>query len=92
MALLNLSSPHSHGAMSTGHIMRLVIYATLPGAFTLAYFFGSGVFFNLLLASVSCLGFEALVMKLRKRSVLFYLRDCSALVTAFLLGLSLPPY
>lgn len=92
MALLNLSSPHSHGAMSTGHIMRLVIYATLPGAFTLAYFFGSGVFFNLLLASISCLGFEALVMKLRKRSVLFYLRDYSALVTAFLLGLSLPPY
>lgn len=92
MALLNITSPHTQGPLSTAQIMRLVIYATLPGAFTLAYFFGPGVFFNLLLASISCLGFEALIIKLRKRPVLFYLRDYSALVTAVLLGLSLPPY
>lgn len=92
MALLNITSPHAYGALSTSQIMRLVIYATLPGAFTMAYFFGAGVFFNLLLASISCLGFEALVIKLRNRPVMFYLRDYSALVTAFLLGLSLPPY
>ncbi|HWV16161.1 MAG TPA: electron transport complex subunit RsxD [Cellvibrio sp.] len=92
MALLTITSPHTQRALSTGQIMRLVIYATLPGAFALAYFFGPGVFVNLLLASISCLFFEALVVKLRRRSILFYLRDCSALVTAFLLGLSLPPY
>ena len=92
MALLNITSPHTHGALSTSQIMRLVIYATLPGVLTLAYFFGVGIFFNLLIASISCLGFEALVISLRKRPVLFYLADYSALVTAFLLALSLPPY
>lgn len=92
MALLNITSPHTHGPLSTSQIMRLVIYATLPGAFTLAYFFGVGVFFNLIIASLSCLGFEAAVLKLRNRPIGFYLRDYSALVTAFLLALSLPPY
>lgn len=92
MALLNITSPHAHGPLSTSQIMLLVIYATLPGVFTLAYFFGVGVFFNLLIASVSALAFEAAVLKLRKRPIGFYLRDYSALVTAFLLALSLPPY
>ncbi|RYD76559.1 MAG: RnfABCDGE type electron transport complex subunit D [Sphingobacteriales bacterium] len=92
MALLNITSPHTHGPLNTSQIMRLVIYATLPGALTLSYFFGAGVFFNLLIASISCLMFEAGVLKLRNRSIGFYLRDCSALVTAFLLALSLPPY
>lgn len=92
MALLNITSPHTHGPLSTSQVMRLVIYATLPGVFTLAYFFGVGVFFNLLIASISTLAFEAAVLKLRKREVGFYLRDYSALVTAFLLALSLPPY
>lgn len=92
MALLHITSPHAHGGLSTSHVMRMVIYATMPGAFTLAYFFGPGIFFNLAIASMSCLGFEALVIKLRNRPVMFYLRDYSALVTAILLGLSLPPY
>lgn len=92
MALLSITSPHTHSPLSTSQIMRLVLYATLPGAFTLAYFFGVGVFLNLLIASTSALAFEAAVLKLRNRPVLFYLNDYSALVTAFLLGLSLPPY
>ncbi|RYY73374.1 MAG: electron transport complex subunit RsxD [Gammaproteobacteria bacterium] len=92
MALLNITSPHAHGRLTTGQIMRLVIYATLPGVFTLAYFFGIGVFLNLIIASVSALAFEAMVLKLRIRPVSFYLSDCSALVTAFLLAISLPPY
>lgn len=92
MALLNITSPHTHGPLTTSQIMRLVIYATLPGIFTLAYFFGVGVFFNLLIASLSSLAFEAAILKLRNRPVSFYLQDYSALVTAFLLAISLPPY
>ncbi len=92
MALLNITSPHTHGPLTTSQIMQLVIYATLPGIFTLAYFFGVGVFFNLMIACTSALAFEAMVLRLRKRPVGFYLRDYSALVTAFLLAISLPPY
>ncbi len=92
MALLNITSPHTQGPLNTSQVMRMVIYATFPGVFTLAYFFGPGVFFNLLLASLSSLLFEAAILKLRKRPIAFYLQDYSALVTAFLLALSLPPY
>jgi len=92
MALLNITSPHTHGPLNTSQIMRLVIYAMFPGIFALAYFFGVGVFFILLIAGLSSLAFEAAVLKLRKRPIGFYLRDYSALVTAFLLALSLPPY
>lgn len=92
MALLNITSPHTHRALSTSKLMRYVIIATLPGIFTLAYFFGVGIFFNLFIAITSCLAFEALTLKLRNRPIGFYLRDNSALVTAVLLGISLPPY
>ncbi|MDO3384606.1 electron transport complex subunit RsxD [Gilvimarinus sp. SDUM040013] len=92
MALLRISSPHTHRALGTGSVMRTVVLATLPGLAVLTYFFGLGTLHNVLLASIAALGFEALVMKLRHRPVMFYLRDCSALVTGVLLGLALPPY
>lgn len=92
MALLNITSPHAQGANRTGRLMLLVVYATLPGIVALTYFFGVGVLINLLLACASCLAFEALAIALRKRPVGFYLRDCSALVTGVLIGVSLPPY
>ena len=92
MALINITSPHARGALSTGELMRLVIYATVPGIVVLAWFFGPGVLINVFLACVSCVAFEALVVKLRNRPVGFYLKDCSALVTAILLAVSLPPY
>lgn len=92
MALLNITSPHTHGANRTGRIMRLVTYATFPGIAALTHFFGIGVLINVLLATLSCIAFETLVMKLRARPIMFYLRDCSALVTGVLIGVSLPPY
>jgi electron transport complex protein RnfD len=38
------------------------------------------------------IGFETLVMLIRKRPVGFYLKDYSALLSAILLGLALPPF
>lgn len=90
--MLRVTSPHTHAARSSGQIMRLVVLATLPGLAALTLFFGWGSIFNVLLASATALASEALVMRLRKRPVMFYLRDCSALVTGVLLGLALPPY
>jgi electron transport complex protein RnfD len=90
--MLKVTSPHTHRGNDTGYMMRLVVLATLPGVVALTVFFGIGVIFNLLLASISCLLLEAAVMKLRKRPAWFYLRDCSALVTAVLIAVALPPY
>lgn len=92
MALLTITSPHAQGANRTGKLMLTVAAATLPGIAVMTYFFGVGVLLNVLMASVFCMGFEALILKLRARAIGFYLRDYSALVTGILLGISLPAY
>lgn len=92
MSFIRATSPHTHSANTTAGIMRQVLLAALPGALALTVCFGPGVVFNLVLACAAALAFEAGVLKLRRRPVLFTLRDCSALVTAVLLGLALPPY
>lgn len=50
-----------------------------------------GVLVQILLASVSALLAEALVLKLRKQSVAATLKDNSALLTGLLLAVSIPP-
>jgi electron transport complex protein RnfD len=78
--------------MQTSTVMRYVLLATLPGLAALTHFFGWGTVVNVLWASIVALSFEAIALKLRKRPIGFYLQDGSALVTAFLLGIALPPY
>lgn len=91
MALLKITSPHAHGPLDTATVMRMVLLATVPGVLALTYHFGWGTITNLVWASLFAIAFEALALKLRKRPLGFFLNDCSALVTAFLLGIALPP-
>ncbi|WP_426417322.1 electron transport complex subunit RsxD [Aestuariirhabdus sp. LZHN29] len=91
MALLRMSSPHTYGPGSTARLMRLVILATLPAVFTLSFFFGWGTLINLVWAGLVAIGCEAAVLLLRKRPLAFYLSDNSALLTAILIALALPP-
>ena len=92
MALLTLSSPHTHGPNRTGRLMLTVALATLPGLAVLTAFFGYGTLINVILASLVAIASEALMLNLRKRPVMFFLRDNTALVTGVLLGLALPPF
>ena len=92
MALMRITSPHAHGPMSTSRVMQNVLLATLPGVIVLTHFFGFGTLVNILWASILGVAFEALALTLRKRPLGFYLGDYSALVTALLLGIALPPY
>ena len=92
MAFMTVTSPHAHGPLNTARVMRTVILATLPGVAALTAFFGFGTLVNILLASLIALGCEAAVLALRKRPIGFYLKDGSALLTAVLLGIALPPY
>ncbi len=92
MALIHLSSPHVSKANATNRVMRLVLIATLPALLALTLFFGWGSLIQLLLASTTALLFEAICLHLRKRPVLFFLRDGSALVTAVLIALAIPPF
>ncbi len=85
------SSPHLPAATGVSALMRRVLYALIPGAVCLTWVFGWGVLINLLISTLTCLGAEALMLLVRRRAVLPTLTDNSALVTAVLLGLALPP-
>ena len=91
MAFKQITSPHAHAAQNTGKVMQLALWATAPGLLALTYHFGWGSLINVLLATATAVIAEAAVIRLRGRSVSFYLRDYSAAVTAVLLGLALPP-
>lgn len=92
MALPRITSPHAKGSNRTQQVMLQVLLATLPGVFALSWLFGFGTLINLLWASACALGCEAAILALRQRPLGFYLNDYSALVTAVLLALALPPY
>jgi len=92
MALIRVTSPHTHGPLSTPRVMQYVMLATVPGIVVLTHFFGFGTLVNILWGSLVALACEALALRLRGRPLAFYLGDCSALVTATLLCIALPPY
>lgn len=72
-------------------IMLKVLGALLPAIAAYVYFFGPAILMSLLLASVAALATEAAVLRLRHYPLRVYLTDGSALVTAWLLALSIPP-
>jgi electron transport complex protein RnfD len=71
--------------------MFTLIAALLPGLMSLIWYFSWGYLINALIACVTAVGVEALILKVRKRPVSFFLKDGSALVTALLLACALPP-
>ncbi len=71
-------------------IMRQVLYALIPALATHVWFFGPGIIFNLIIASVFCLASEAAVLWARGRPVRPALGDYSALVTAAIIAFALP--
>lgn len=92
MALPRITSPHATGNQRTQRVMLQVLLATVPAVLVLTWLFGIGTLVNLLWASLVALGCEAAILAMRKRPITFYLKDGSALVTAVLLALALPPY
>lgn len=90
MAFWIASSPHNHNHTKTPNLMRLVMYATLPGVLAQWYFFGWGNLIHIGLAMTTTLICEYTVLSLRKKPILHELLDGSGLLTALLLGICLP--
>ncbi|MDD2721381.1 MAG: electron transport complex subunit RsxD [Gallionella sp.] len=72
-------------------IMLKVLLALIPGIALYVWFFGPAILISLTLASITALATEAAMLKLRDRPVAPFLKDNSALLTAWLLALSIPP-
>jgi electron transport complex protein RnfD len=92
MVLPQITSPHISGANRTGQLMLWVILATLPALALQTYWYGYGNLINVILAALMAITMEAAIIRIRRRPVVFYLADNSALLTAVLLGLALPPF
>ena len=84
-------SPHITVDQKVQDVMRKVLLALLPGTLLAIVYFGWGVLLNILIATLVCLASEAAMLRLRRRPVAATLQDYSALVTAVLLALALPP-
>ena len=92
MRLQTPSSPHTHEHSSVSTVMLTVVCALIPGIVTYIYFFGWGVVSNLTIAILIAYTVEAAMLLARRRALMPYLSDGSALITAILFALTLPPY
>lgn len=84
-------SPYISDAPSVGSIMFKVLLALVPGIIAYVWVFGGGVLVTITLATVTALVAEAIMLKIRRRQVQPFLMDYSAVVTAWLLALAIPP-
>jgi len=91
VAMTFVSSPHSARVNRVDQVMLQVCLALVPGTLALVWFFGWGVLINMALATLFAVLAEALVMKLRGRPALPAIGDYSAVVTALLFALTIPP-
>ena len=84
-------SPYISAAPSVTSIMLKVMLALVPAIAAYVWVYGGGILVTLALASLTAIATEALMLKLRDRPVRLFITDGSALVTAWLLALALPP-
>lgn len=91
MAFFITSSPHTHTRRKTSDVMRWVALAAIPGLAAQTYFFGWGTLVQLIFGIVLALLLETTVALFRKRAPRTMLKDYSAIVTAWLLAVAIPP-
>lgn len=70
--------------------MLLVLLTLLPGLFLYIHFFGLGILLNVLIATITAIFAEFIILKIRKLPAKIFLTDYTAVVTAWLLALSIP--
>lgn len=86
------ASPHAVTSRTTGQIMGMVLLALAPAVLAGFWQFGWPAFIVWLVCVVSCLVSEALCLIWAGKRVMPELWDGSALLTATLLAMSLPPF
>ena len=92
MIFIRSSAPHVHSLKSTRFIMGCTAFALMPAAAALTFAYGFGVIWHIIIAAAAAEVFEALCILLRGKSVGTALGDLSALLTAVIFALAVPPY
>jgi len=91
MKLATPPAPHEIAPNSVGRVMRLVIYALVPAIVMHVVFLGPGLIVQILLGVATALATEALALQLRRQPLWRFLSDGTAIITAMLIALCLPP-
>lgn len=78
--------------LSVSMIMRRVLYALIPAILISIWQFGWGLFWNIVIGTLTAVAAEALFLAFRSRPVFVSILDFSAVLTAVLLAFALPPY
>jgi Na+-translocating ferredoxin:NAD+ oxidoreductase subunit D len=86
------ASPHTRGARPVNRVMGWVILALLPATLAGFYQFGWPALWLWAFTVLACVFFEALCVRMTGREAIPVLRDGSAILTGWLLALSLPPW
>ena len=84
------SSPFITKPTSVSQIMLRVLLALIPGIALYVWYYGPAILITITMASITALATEAAMLKLRNRPIKPFLSDNSALLTAWLLALSIP--
>lgn len=85
-------SPHTHGKLSLGQIMFIVWLALLPASLYGVWLYGWPALNLLLLSAAAAMAAEAIALRIAGKPVMPTLRDGSALLTGWLLAMTLPPW
>src|SRR5512139_1613831 len=85
-----MPSPFILDRTSVTQVMAWVLAALLPAIATYVWLFGPGILVTLAIATATAVGAEAAMLKARGYPLKPFLTDLSAIVTAWLLALSLP--
>lgn len=92
MSTAAISAPHTHSRASVIRVMTLVMLALTPATAFGFYAFGWPAIFLFGVTLVSALAFEALCLVIARRPVMQGLMDGSALLTGWLVAMTLPPW
>ena len=84
-------APHFPPQVTVASVMRQVLYALLPAIGAHVWFFGIGILVQIVLATAFALLFEALSLRALGKPVRLHLGDFTAVVTAVLFALCIPP-
>lgn len=86
------SAPHTHTALTVARTMQIVMAALAPATAFGLYQFGWPAIFLFLVTLASAWGFEIACLWIAGRPIAPFARDGSALLTGWLVALTLPPY
>jgi electron transport complex protein RnfD len=84
-------APHFPPHSTVARVMMQVIFALIPAIAAHAWFFGPGILVQITLAAGFAVGIEALMLKARNKPLRMFLGDFSAVLTAILFALCIPP-